>query len=100
VEGALDLPDLVTFRIVPHENGKDWRALEGPLHHGGWYKPNQLQLAIDYARFRGGGRLCAVELVARESRGRTEERILRVVLADQTGQYAGLVKPSTFAIRQ
>jgi hypothetical protein len=50
VKGSLELADLVTFRIVPHENGKDWRALEGPLHHGGWYKPNQLQFAIDYAK--------------------------------------------------
>jgi hypothetical protein len=93
VIGSLELPDLVTFRIVPHENGKDWRALENCLHHGGWYKPNQLQFAIDYAFFRGGGKLCAVEVLAKDKGRKSQDRILKIILADQTGQYAGLVKP-------
>jgi hypothetical protein len=76
IQEQLELPGLVIFPIVPHENGKDWRALETHLHHGGWYRPEQLELAIDYALWRGGGTLCAVQVTNRAG------ALERVVLAD------------------
>jgi hypothetical protein len=80
IQEQLELPGLVTFQIVPREDGEGWRALEGQLHHGGIYRPHQLGFAIDYAMWRGGGQLSAVTVT---NRGGLLER---VVLADRRGK--------------
>ena len=76
VQEQLELPGLVTFQIVPRKDGEGWQALETHLHHGGWYRPDHLGFAIDYALWRGGGKLCAVQVV------NPAGKVLRVVLAD------------------
>jgi hypothetical protein len=80
IQEQLELPGLVTFRIVPREDGEGWRALETHLHHGGIYRPDYLGFAIDYAMFRGGGTLCAVQVLNRAG------ALERVILADRRGR--------------
>jgi hypothetical protein len=87
VEGTLELPRLVTFQIVPREDCEGWRALQGHLHHRGIYRPSQLGFAIDYAMFRGGGTLCAVNVVNRAG------ALERVVLADRRNEYTPSANP-------
>lgn len=73
-------PGLVRFCLRPHANGRDWVAEPNELHHGGWW--GDLEQAVDYALFRGSGRVCAVEI----KNARLE--VGRVVLVDRTGQDA------------
>jgi hypothetical protein len=63
VEGTPDLPDAITFRIVPHANGKDWAAEENQLMHPLWI--TELDFGVDYIFRRGSGRLCAIEVLGR-----------------------------------
>ena len=67
----------LVFGIRPHPNGRDWVADENELHHGGWFRT--LQGAIDYALFRGSGKVAAVHVL------NTAGKIQRVILADQRG---------------
>jgi hypothetical protein len=79
VEGAPDdVPGLLTFKVVPHENGKDWQAVPCALQHALWI--TKLEHGIDYMMFRGGGKLCRVHVV--NQAGGLE----RVVLADRRGK--------------
>ena len=55
------IPGLVRFCLKPHHNGRDWIAEPNQLHHGGWW--TDLRQAIDYALFRGSGKLCAVHVL-------------------------------------
>jgi hypothetical protein len=59
----------VLFLIRRHENGRDWRLLEGRLTHPGWFQA--LLHAVDYAAFRGRG----YEVEIRVNDGSTERSI-------------------------
>jgi hypothetical protein len=78
------LPGSVTFRVRPHENGKDWRVLEGPLQHPAWV--HDLDQGIDHMLFRGVGRLCCVEVL------NAAGAVARLILVDQStnNPYAGV----------
>lgn len=65
----------LVFVIRPHQNGKDWMSEENELHHGGWFR--SLEGAVNYAFFRGCGRLVAVHVLTAEG------RIQQAILADQ-----------------
>ena len=68
-------PPQVVFLVRPHPNGHDWIAEENELHHGGWFR--NLQSAINYAFFRGCGKLSAVQVL------NAAGKLHQVVLADQ-----------------
>jgi hypothetical protein len=38
IDAAPQLPDALTFRIVPHENGKDWSVVECSGQHRLWIR--------------------------------------------------------------
>jgi hypothetical protein len=61
VAGAAELAGALRFRIVPHPNGKDWRAEENELMHPLWI--TDLDFGVDYMLFRGGGKLCILEVM-------------------------------------
>ena len=69
-----EIPDALTFRIVPHENGKDWQAVQCSLQHPLWI--SNLEQGVDYMLFRGGGKLCAIHVMNRTG------LLDRVILAD------------------
>jgi hypothetical protein len=83
---------LLRFCLKPHPNGKDWLAEENELHHGGWW--TELRPALDYALYRGNGRVCLVEIWKRKGEivsprndaKKREMEIQTVVLVDRTGQ--------------
>ena len=89
------LPELspLVFVIRPHVNGRDWVADENERHHGGWFR--SLQSAINYAFFRGSGKLSAVHVLAADG------TLQRVILADQRGyDTTPTVAPSISSSRQ
>jgi hypothetical protein len=80
VEGPPDdLPGLLTFRIVPHENGKDWQAVPCALQHPLWIK--KLEQGIDYMMFRAAGTLCRIEVLSTSPPIRARPAL--IVLADR-----------------
>ena|SRR5436190_19813687 len=86
-----ELPGLVRFSLTPHRNGRDWITEPNQLHHGGWW--TDLLQAVDYALFRGSGKLCAVEIKNANS------LIQTIVLVDRTGHDACPTRPtSTIAL--
>ena len=98
VEGEDQDMQRTLFKIRRHENGHDWRADETELHHGGWYL--DLEFAIDYAMFRGAGRVCEIQICNRAG------AIMFVVMANQRGHDAvpcvapKLVEVSTAELQQ
>lgn len=57
------------------------------LHHGGWW--TELRQAVDYALYRGNGRVCAVEIWSpRIHANERELELARVVLCDRTANDA------------
>lgn len=54
-------PGALTFRIRPHENGRDWRVVEGGLQHPLWTK--KLGDGISHILMRGAGYLCRIEVL-------------------------------------
>ena len=86
VEGAPDdVPGLLTFKVVPHENGKDWSALPCTLQRPLWI--TKLEQGIDYMMFRGGGKLCRVHVLNRAG------ALERVVLADRRNEHTPSANP-------
>jgi hypothetical protein len=73
----------VTFRIRPHENGRDWRVVEDSLQHALWVA--ELDHGLHYMLRRGSGKLCRIEVL--NSTG----GVAWLVLVDQRGDdpYAG-----------
>jgi hypothetical protein len=83
----------VLFVIERHENKRDWRLLESPLTHPGWFLASHH--AVDYAAFRGRG----YELEIRISDGSTETVVLAGKAADPfarsgPNQSAGVFHPA------
>ena len=75
IEGEPEnFPGLLRFCLKPHRNGRDWIAEPNELHHGGWW--SELRQALDYALYRGNGRICAVEILG--PRIKANQRELRI----------------------
>lgn len=74
--------DAITFRLLPI--GNNWRADPNRLHHGGIWP--DLDGALNYALFRGAGKLCRIEVL------NTAGAVAWLVLVDQTANdpYAGM----------
>jgi hypothetical protein len=71
------------FRIVRHENKRDWRLLESRLTHPGWYR--NLDHAIDYAAFRGRGYSC--QIIVRDG------LLLTIIVANGAGAITPIAPP-------
>ena len=87
-----DFSEHVNVQRVEEEkqfwNPDGWDAVPNELHHGGWWR--DLRQALDYALYRGNGRICAVEIFEPDPRGGCHR------LAGQSASLTEILKGARF----